>query len=361
MTVWELEIAGNMPTVNFSKWAVVAFNDDTGLGRQATDLQQVLGLGLHLIKPSEKMQTKPFDKNRGVVLGADLTDDHLEDLISSLEGLIFLESPYSHVRILDIATKLKKRKVLVPNWEWFPGIRRSACRQFDLFVCPTRYTERWVRRFGYRNVTFAPPAIDYEHFEFRERSGRANHFVHNAGVINRNDRKSTDAVLRSFSRANVGTAVLHVNAQFAHPILEKYDKESNIDINIGNIDSVKDLYTSYDVSIQPSRLEGIGFQILEAFLSGLPTITLNFPPMNEYTNNTMLLADANFGLSPVKPIQPSCFHAFLKSVNERSLTQKIEYLARTDLSIFGADVQVLREHLKGSRVRSLWSSALSDL
>ena len=33
--------------MDFSKWAIVGFNDDTGIGRMAQDIQKVLGIGYH--------------------------------------------------------------------------------------------------------------------------------------------------------------------------------------------------------------------------------------------------------------------------------------------------------------------------
>ena len=41
-----------------SKWAIVGFKDDTGIGRMAQDIQKVLGIGYHLVAPSERMETK---------------------------------------------------------------------------------------------------------------------------------------------------------------------------------------------------------------------------------------------------------------------------------------------------------------
>src|SRR5689334_6195248 len=43
-----------------AQWAVVSHNDDSGLGRQAADIRSVLGIGQHLVAPSERLVDKPL-------------------------------------------------------------------------------------------------------------------------------------------------------------------------------------------------------------------------------------------------------------------------------------------------------------
>ena len=43
-----------------------------------------------------------------------------------------------------------------------------------------------------------------------------------------------------------------------------------------------DLYAAGDVCLQPSRLEGLGLQLLECQAAGMPLITTDGPPMSEY-------------------------------------------------------------------------------
>jgi glycosyltransferase involved in cell wall biosynthesis len=45
------------------------------------------------------------------------------------------------------------------------------------------------------------------------------------------------------------------------------------------------LYGTADIYVYPTRLEGIGLSIAEASASGLPVITTNYPPMNEFIDD----------------------------------------------------------------------------
>ena len=50
----------------------------------------------------------------------------------------------------------------------------------------------------------------------------------------------------------------------------------------GQVDDPADLYVEGDVAVQVSRYEGMGLQLLEAKASGMPLITTDAGPMNEY-------------------------------------------------------------------------------
>jgi glycosyltransferase involved in cell wall biosynthesis len=58
------------------------------------------------------------------------------------------------------------------------------------------------------------------------------------------------------------------------------------------------LYRLGDVYVYPSRLDGIGLSVPEALACGLPVITCDQPPMNEFVNG------ANGRLVPVQRLYP---------------------------------------------------------
>ena len=60
----------------FASWAVLAHKDDTGLGRQASDVRDVLGFGPHLVIPSERLVDHPLDGISEHWLPTDATSEH---------------------------------------------------------------------------------------------------------------------------------------------------------------------------------------------------------------------------------------------------------------------------------------------
>lgn len=54
--------------LDLSKWAVVAPKDFTGLGRMAEDMKAVLGIGYHLVIPSERLNNQPLNIDNEILL-----------------------------------------------------------------------------------------------------------------------------------------------------------------------------------------------------------------------------------------------------------------------------------------------------
>jgi len=115
-------------------------------------------------------------------------------------------------------------------------------------------------------------------------------FFHSAGFSPK--RKGTDLVLRAVAR-------IQGNAHFVIHSQKKLKKcFPKLKDTIQDLED-KGLLTCYektihapglyhlgDVYVYPSRLEGIGLTIAEALGCGLPVITSDYPPMNEFIDNT---------------------------------------------------------------------------
>ena len=52
---------------DFTKWAVIGYNDDTGIGNQLDAIKHDIGISKHLVIPSEKLKTKPLKKIFGTI------------------------------------------------------------------------------------------------------------------------------------------------------------------------------------------------------------------------------------------------------------------------------------------------------
>lgn len=111
-------------------------------------------------------------------------------------------------------------------------------------------------------------------------------FFHSAGMAQASSmRKGTDLLVHAFQHVT-GSVRLLIHSQVA---LSQYgDEIKSIVENDTRIEfiektvSAPGLYHLGDVYVYPSRLEGIGLTIPEALASGLPVITTNEMPMNEF-------------------------------------------------------------------------------
>lgn len=316
---------------SFSNWAVYAHKDDTGFGRQASDVRAVLGFGHHLVIPSERLTNHPIDNLSERWLPADASPDSIHSLLSGLAGILFFERHAWHSQILRIAHEMGVATVCVPNWEWFNG--HAPEWQFcDLFVCPSRFTERIVRSYGFSNTCYLPWPIDLAKLPLRQVSGPARHFIHNAGLVDHDDRKGTRDTIEAFCQLARQDVRLTVRMQ-KHVPLPAFDHR--VEIVSGNLANVADLYSTGDVCVQPSKMEGIGFMVLEPACAGMPVITTDYPPMNEFILQPEMRCRTRWRKRKAYATQ-WVRHAHLKLPRIRDLTRRMEWAASTDLTAISA-------------------------
>lgn len=65
----------------------------------------------------------------------------------------------------------------------------------------------------------------------------------------------------------------------------EYENDKRIEFRFGTFDPFP--FSEGDVYVYPSRLDGIGLSLPEALASGLPVITTNSPPMNEFVEHNV--------------------------------------------------------------------------
>lgn len=317
--------------VDFKRWALVSTNDSTGVGRMAQDMKAVLPLGRHLVIPSAKSANRPLDSKSEFAISPDCSDDVLEAALSGLQGVILLERHDWHPNLLKSARRLGIKTLCVPMWEWFRGLD-PAWKNCDFFACPNHFSVRVLARYGFTNAMYVPWTLDLARFPGRKVTGPAKRFVHNAGLIDPDDRKGTHATEQAFRATKKTDLRLTIRSQNASQLTQR---DSRIDIWTGSFANPAELYASGDCFIQPSKLEGLGFMVVEAVASGLPVITTDYPPMNEYVSQKDLRAS----LRPFAyPAYSSAWieHSHLRLPSIADLTRRIEWAAEHHLAAISA-------------------------
>lgn len=343
-----------MKKIDFSKWAVVAHKDDSALGRMAQDAMEVLGAGKHLVVPSERFWDKPTAGPKEILFEPGAPREEIETLLSGLEGVIFFERNNWHPDLLSLAQKMEIMTVGVPMWEWFRADdeRWGLC---NLLACPNEYCLRVLRKHRIDNAVMLPWALDLDRVPRREITGPARLFIHNAGVIDADDRKGTEDTVKAFGRVRRTDIKLIVRSQKKTKLQEK---DKRVDLREGNLEEQKDLYAEGDVAIQPSRMEGLGFSILEAVCSGMPVITTNYPPMNEYVEDKELLVRTRwFKRKAFSSKWVSQAH--LKLPNIGGIARAIEWCAGNDMAGISRRNRAWAEDVFAKeRIKKLWTETL---
>ena len=120
-------------------------------------------------------------------------------------------------------------------------------------------------------------------------------FFHSAGVGGINFRKGTDILVRAFQQVS-GEAKLVIHSQVPlsnyNELALLIEKDKRIEFFEGAVPP-PGLFHLGNVYVYPSRLEGIGLTICEALAMGMPVITTNCAPMNEFVDHekTGILVD----------------------------------------------------------------------
>lgn len=343
--------------IDFQRWAVVAHKDDTGFGRMAADLRRVLGLGRQIVIPSERLEDRALDPASDRLLRKDDPLERLEAALDGLDGIVFFERPDWHPRLLETARRRGVRTVCVPMWEWFAGgaPEWAFC---DLFACPSRFAADAVRRHGWTNTIVLPWALDLSRLPARAIAGPARLFVHNAGLVDADDRKGTRDTIAAFMRVKDPSLRLLVRLQKPAALPPHDDR---VEVRVGNLADPAELYATGDCALQASKMEGIGFMVLEPVASGLPVVTLDYPPMSDFVAQPEMRVRKRWFRRRAFPTAwvP---HAHLRLPRIGDLAARIAWCATHDLGPVAranrswAENVFAREHL-----RAEWTRALSAL
>ena len=224
------------------------------------------------------------------------------------------------------------------------------------FRLSLEWTASILERYHFHNYAVIPPTLDISAFPARRIQGPARTFIHCAGLVDRDDRKGTRDTIEAFKRVSRPDIRLIVRMQTP---AELPPLDERISVFVENLADPASLYAIGDVAIQPSKMEGIGFMVLEPLLSGLPVITLDYPPMNEYVTVPELLVRKRwfkrkaFAANWVK-------HAHLRLPDIGDLTAKIEWCCDNDLSEISRNNRLAAEKMTDPQSqREAWSQALS--
>lgn len=211
----------------------------------------------------------------------------LERWLKNIELVLFMEQP-PFPALLQRARQQHKPVVCIPNWEWLtPGL--PWLMDVDLMLCPTRFTanllQEWKTRYGFEwQIEYLPWPIEISRFAFRQRQvcqrflyvgGRGGALAHDIQRPQRSvRRKGLELVLRAAEKLPRSQFVVFTTEPIRHT-------PTNVTVH-GYVPTNAELYTQGDVCLQPSYWEGIGLPLLECQAAGLPLITTDIPPLNEY-------------------------------------------------------------------------------
>jgi len=232
---------------------------------------------------------------------------------------------------------------------------------------------------GYKTLDLTLPT-EIHKFKFKKRTGKPKVWLHVAGYGGFWGRKNTELTMRAFSESKAfGTLI--VRAQLDNCAYSKmfHSKSRNLTdiaeelgddriiLEIGNKTGENyELYDdSIDVSIQPSRIEGYGLNIIEPMMCGIPAITTDAEPMSCWGFKPYLVKTefVTIGKKRFDKDRGEFTHQGVRfaDIKEKDLTDTINLIADRDI---GDDSEKARERMEAmgwDKQRDSWIDALEGV
>ncbi len=284
-----------------------------------------------------------------------------------IKGLITIEHPYSW----DLLSECKKRGIKtfnIVNWEAVD--RRKALLEYDWFICKVPYAQKYLKEvLGIKNLIYLPYPLATERFTYRRREGKPKVFLHISGYGGRWDRKNTELTMKAFASSKVQGRLIvlsQVDWKVERGKLVKDNQlkrlledlnDSRIELRIAN--DTNENYELYpdevDVSIQPSRVEGYGLNIVEPMMCGIPCICTDIEPINGFMFNPYLVKPESIEIIDVHDVGLP-----YANVNQKALQRKIEEIAGRDITKDSEKAREVTEAMSWEAIGNKWVEGLQE-
>jgi 1,2-diacylglycerol 3-alpha-glucosyltransferase len=198
--------------------------------------------------------------------------------------------------------------VIFNEQQWWPIILHCKNRGYKTAAYIDYYTEETLPLYGLYDILICNTKRHFEAFSWHPQavyipwgtdidvftpqtydlveSGYLT-FFHSAGMAPL--RKGTEITIEAFYRAKIPNSKLIVHTQVdllkallsQKEIIAELQASGSLCIEYKTV-SAPGLYHLGDIYVYPSHLEGIGLTMAEALSCGLPLVTVDYPPMNEF-------------------------------------------------------------------------------
>ncbi|MFH1428574.1 MAG: glycosyltransferase family 4 protein [Candidatus Margulisiibacteriota bacterium] len=212
---------------------------------------------------------------------------------NNLDMVFFIERQTDHYLLDQYHAAGIKTATTIMQENIYPSVS-AILKKYSYVICPVKCTYNVLKENNLDNLVFLKWAVDTklfspvpkDHFETP-----LTRFIFNAGWGGAHWRKNPLAVVQAFDKASKDNELIELVFKTQKPLKEYepevrniIDNNPRINVNQENLtlDKLIELYKQCHVSLLPSKWEGIGLPYLESLAQGLPVITVDEPPMNEW-------------------------------------------------------------------------------
>jgi len=292
------------------------------------------------------------------------------------ELVLVVETPYTPY----LGEECKKRGIKTVNVAMWEGADNRLLKDFDYHVAKFDWEKEHLEKvMGYKTLDLTLPT-EIHKFKFKKRTGKPRVWLHVAGYGGFWGRKNTELTMRAFAQSKAfGTLIVRAQlddcaySQMFHSKSRKLTDiaeelgDDRIVLEIGNKTGENyELYDdSIDVSIQPSRIEGYGLNIIEPMMMGIPAITTDAEPMSCWGFKPYLVKTdfVTIGKKRFDKDRGEFTHQGVRfaDLKEKDLTDTINLIADRDIGDDSEKARTRMEAMGWDKQRDKWIDALEGV
>lgn len=291
-----------------------------------------------------------------------------------VEAVLIVETPYTPY----LGEECKKRGIKTINVSMWEGADNRLLKDFDYHVAKFDWERKHLMEVMKYKVLDLVLPTEIHKFKFKKRTGKPKVWLHVAGYGGFWGRKNVELTMRAFSKSNAyGMLIVKGQVERCAYVQEFHSKskslfelaeelnDDRIVLEIGNKTGENyELYDeNVDVSIQPSRIEGYGLNIIEPMMAGIPVITTNAEPMSCWSFKPYLVKVKKF--ETIGKVRNDLIHGHnvhyglrYATVSENDLVGKINLIAERDIRDDSEKARAKMEKMSWKKQRDSWIDAL---
>lgn len=255
--------------LNKGRIGLVGFNCNTGLGELNRQIATYGDIRAWMVKPHPKLGMNAPHPDVETIVCPNGTPRKLEQFFKYVDTVVFCENPL-YTSLIEACRNKGKRIVCIPMMEWMTPACRGWPKDCNLFLCPTTHCYEQFKD-SIPCVDFNWP-IDTDRFAFKQRE-KVTQFLFINGHGGWEGRKGAEVVKEA------------KKLWPEMPLLVRSQKPNEWPKGIEFLPEVKsnaNLYDRGDVLLVPHSVDGLGLEPLEAMACGMPVISTDGRPWNEF-------------------------------------------------------------------------------
>ena len=278
---------------------LIARSDNSGLGNQTTEFYRHMKPAKTMVidlSDYNHMQQYPerFSEIEGTTAAVFVKGfpvyEAIDIFLRDIDIVFTCETPYNYV-MWQMARERGIKIVQQYNWEFLDYLIEWG-RDYpkpDLFASPSAWHHDTLQ---FENKLRLPVPVDRERCKYRTRHDPTQ-FLHIVGNAATHDRNGTNTVLEAVQYVKSPEFRLYVRVQKIDDIEALKAKllpdETRVEFLYEDIENYWDLYDKGNILLMPRRFGGLCLPMQEAASTGMPIITTDISPNNDWLPKEWLL------------------------------------------------------------------------